>query len=169
PTEFESSIQLLAESLKSPDKKIIFEESSYLYQLLLADVLGQYKKGKIQKLIIIPDDLLSYIPFEILIQDASPKKNSYKAYNYLILDFEISYHYSGTSLFQTPSYSENQETFIGFAPIYSGAENENLLALNNTERSFLSASPPLPFAQEEVNSIAQLMDGQALTGSSASE
>ncbi|MBX2840944.1 MAG: tetratricopeptide repeat protein [Flammeovirgaceae bacterium] len=169
PTEFENSIQILAESLKSPDKKIIFEESSYLYQLLLADVLGQHQKGEIQKLIIIPDDLLSYIPFDILIQDASPKMNSYKAYNYLIRNFEISYHYSGTSLFQTPSYSENQETFIGFAPIYSGADKENLLALNTTERSYLSASPPLPFAQEEVKSIAQLMGGQALTGPNASE
>ncbi|WP_211212047.1 CHAT domain-containing protein [Flexithrix dorotheae] len=169
PIDFESSIQLLAKSLKSPDKKILFEESCYLYQLLLAEVLGQYKKGEIKKLIVIPDDLLNYIPFEILIQDQHPKKDSYQAYNYLIRDFEVAYHYSGSSLFHPLPRAEENDSFIGFAPIYSEANNENLLALNTSERSLLTSSPPLPYAQEEVESIAKLMEGIAVTGPEATE
>ena len=85
---------LLANSpMNRRKKRKQFIQLSYqLYQQYLLPIEEQFKEKK--RLIIIGDDQSNYIPFEVLLK--SNKVKRFKKLDYLIKDFEISYHYSAT-------------------------------------------------------------------------
>ena len=75
-----------------------------LYELLLKDLLDPVKKG--EKIIIVPDEILGILPFEILVREC-PKEirfsiGDYGPYpegiRYVSDDYQISYYQSATAL-----------------------------------------------------------------------
>ncbi len=96
-----------------------------LYQFLLAPVLDSQAIEKIQELIIIPHQELSYIPFECLLNaDIAPNEESnYSKLPYLIQSYQINYHYSASLFYRQLQLQKDKEyqedSFIGFAPVYS--------------------------------------------------
>jgi len=112
--------------------------SKHLYQHLLGDQLSKTKK----KLVIIPDNVLNYIPFEIL------KNENNK---FLIEDYTISYTGSvhlflelknNFFQYQSPNY------WAGFSPFY---EDNNMLSSN----------------LDEVATIAKIVNGKEFIGDSS--
>ena len=94
--------------------------SSSLYGKLIAPVQKEISGKK--ELIIIPHGQLNTIPFEALI-DLIPEegKASYHKLNYLVKDYQITYHHSATLYFASASIpgTVNPELyFCGFAPIF---------------------------------------------------
>ena len=77
--------------------------------------LGSPDFKGIDKLIIVPDGVLGYLPFDALLKNRTD--TTFKALPYLIKAYEISYSYSVT-LLQEMSVKKNQpsKTFLGFAP-----------------------------------------------------
>lgn len=93
------------------------------YTLLIRPI-EKYFTGK--ELIIIPDDEISYLPFDAFI--TSWKKNdkiNYAGLAYLIRDYSISYGYSTNTLWNNKSKAEINPIVIGFAPDYSNAGFED--------------------------------------------
>jgi len=75
-----------------------------------------------ERLIIIPDGILSHLPFEALLTQRSTQHSiDWANFPYLINRFCISYHCSATLWYkqQTEQTAPKSKGFIGFAPIYS--------------------------------------------------
>ncbi|MEL7146438.1 MAG: CHAT domain-containing tetratricopeptide repeat protein [Bacteroidota bacterium] len=106
-----------------------------------------------QKLKIITDGMLAYLPFELLINDNG---------QYLFEEQLISYDYSLTS---TPSHQKTntQMQMIAFAPDF---KNEGLIAQQDVVRGALSK---LTGAFDEVNTLEKLYPGAYFTKEIATE
>ncbi len=145
------------------------ETSNTLYKNLIKPL--QINKD-INKLIIIRDDQLSFIPFEILLTDKpQDQKLDYSLINldYLLEKFEISYSYSASilknqsrrQLSKTESF-KNQ--FLGFGPEFSNLNKGH--AFRQTCNSNYLA--PLACNAEEVDYISNLISGASFVGKGAS-
>ncbi len=120
PDDFKALIEDFLTAINTVDKEDYITLAYELYQLLLAPVFNHLPI--ITELIIIPDDDLSLIPFEALLTQSIADDNPYNDLPYLLLDYDISYHYSATLWHRGMQqkrqgiYIENN--FIGFAPVY---------------------------------------------------
>lgn len=143
----------------------IFTESAYsLYQTLLQPIDNQLKK---EKLLIIPDGLLGYIPFEILLQKpTNTEKINYFSLPYLLRDFEISYAYSGT-LWLNPLPASHAGTLscVAFAPVFSG-ENQPKAQARDAQRQSLAT---LENTRSEVAEVGKRTHGDVFTDEAATE
>jgi CHAT domain-containing protein len=122
-------------------------------------------------IIIIPDGMLNYLSFEILVGKKIQKENiTYKDLDYLIKRHEISYSYSATTYFNSTKAQVDmqQKGYLGFAPTYKMdlfTDNEQLAAFNQ----FRSEPYNLPGANEEVKISTDLFDGDSYYGLNATE
>ncbi len=121
-------------------------------------------------LIIVPDGILHYLPFETLLSEASSKAPSYKNLHYLIKQYQFSYSYSGTFLLKNNKRATNIDKIncLAFAPAYPGMPNE---FANRGRKGILRGEElvNLPGAQMEVKAISQYFEGEYFLGKIASE
>ena len=159
----ESLALSLHEALKKPG--LPFEsQSSQLYAKLLAPFIKEQIPGSI---IVVPDGLLGYIPFEVLLTNAQPTSADYRSLPYLGKQSQVSYSYAVRLLLDGKRRSGNKK-FAGFAPGYPP------LSESNNESSALAGLVrdglwELPGARREVEEIAALVDGTAFLGEEATE
>ncbi|MCX6239527.1 MAG: CHAT domain-containing protein [Bacteroidia bacterium] len=108
----------------------------YAYNVLIQPIEKHFA-GK--QLIIIPDDEISYLPFDALLTSWTKKKKiNYAELAYLIRDYSISYAYSTNTMWNNQSKAKNCPKVIGFAPDYSNigsadVEKFKVLKSNNIE------------------------------------
>ncbi|MCF6341392.1 MAG: CHAT domain-containing protein [Bacteroidales bacterium] len=124
-------------------------DAHLLWTYLLEPVYGQLS-GK--RLIIVPDGLLGYLSFDLLLNSpAVPEELDYKQLPYLFKEFPISYSYSSSLRFNP--YFKRGEVYrhelIAFAP-----ENKQL----GTGKSELSL---LPNSGNEVKEVSAVFGGNA--------
>ncbi len=144
-----------------------FSNAAYeVYRTILEPVLIP---GKWQHLIIIPDDILGRIPFEVLLSREPPHKPDFTTANlqYLLEDYTISYAWSATLLENNtqPALAAqgNQSVgMAGFAPSFS----PGFLALSHCSSEGL---PVLACSEKEVSQAARLMAGKVYIGHDASK
>ena len=141
-----------------------------LYQKLIAPVADDLKDN----LIIIPDGILGYLPFEALLVEpvTDNKYQNFHKYHYLIKDKQISYCYSATLLQQMRDQKHKEKAekdFLAFAPFYDG--DTTML-----EKLFRYADPkdkkplaPLPKSGEEVFGIKRIVGGDIYLNEDATE
>ncbi len=114
--------------------------SNNLYEFLLKDKLDRSKNN----LIIIPDNVINYIPFEILKNQKS---------KYLIEDFTVSYSGSVRLLLELNNDYFNYESpnyWVGFSPQY---DNDNRLSSNI----------------DEIEIISKMVDGKSFIGTNSTK
>ena len=145
--------------------------SNFLYNTLLAPA-KKYISGN--SLIIVPDGLLSYLPFETLIKQIpeDTSTNQYRQLKYLINDFSVSYSYSAT-LFNQVSGRQKlaaNKRLLAFAPEYSEEEND-IVSENQfvTRQNYRKNLFPIPGVIEEVEAINKLIPGDIFIGPKATE
>ncbi len=120
-------------SYSDPDFFLAQPDSSYrtftrngrlLYRKLLEPVLAQGVPAW-EKIIIIPDGWLTYLPFELLLDSMVPATpRNYKKLPYLVKKRGISYAYSASLLFNPVERKVNppkSRQLVGFAPAYPTA------------------------------------------------
>jgi CHAT domain-containing protein/tetratricopeptide (TPR) repeat protein len=121
------------------------------------------------KLLISPDNILSYIPFEAIpAGQVSGEKTLYKDIPYLMDEFRISYTYSAT--FQAESFKKDHDfsnSVIAFAPVYTGSIDVDSLLI--TRQARLSKLHDLPFARIEAEYITNLTGGKLCINNGAKE
>jgi CHAT domain-containing protein/Tfp pilus assembly protein PilF len=141
--------------------------SHNLYQLLLKPFV-EYLNGK--NLIIIPDETLAYIPFEILLTHLPVYKGSeYHDLPYLVKDNPVSYSYSATLLLDNSRVKKSlSNKVLAFAPGYEEPPemSENLFL---TRQDYRNKLYPLPYVEDEIKSIKKLTKGKVLMGENATE
>lgn len=104
--------------------------------------------------VIIPDDILHYVPFEILVKD-----NSYLMENHNISYASNIYFINAKSSVKNSSKSKK---VVFFAPEYSGSVQESQLAFRGNSYSLKGASA-------EVQEISNFISGTVYSGESASK
>jgi CHAT domain-containing protein len=144
-----------ANVMRKKKRNEFVEHANSVYKVIF-EPLVPFLKGK-KRLILIPDNFLFYVPFEALISSAEDK--SLKDLNYLIKDYEVSYHYS-TKLFARARRSKLDEQFgiYAFAPVYDEKKSPNAPeGLNNIRSVDIDGKfSPLPESEKEVNRILEL-------------
>ncbi len=151
--------QMNPDTMIQSDLKSFNRLSSASY-LLYTDLIAPIEKmlnGK--KIIIIPDEKLSYISFDALISEhKSFDCINYSGLSYLIFEYCFSYAYSTHLLF---SKHDNiyTDSLFAFAPDYN---SDKISEIRN-------AFGRLSHTEEEINSALEQFNGEAYTGNNASK
>lgn len=142
--------------------------SHELYNYLLKPVLTR----EFDQLIIIPDGPLGFLPFELLVITEAKEKSrvNYSSLDYLLKHSVIRYEYSGNFLLRDFYRSNQKSGFLGFAPLYEQAG----FAENRDSESECDIRSNMNFAslkgnQQEVQSVASLLNGTEYLANSATE
>ncbi|MCB0851683.1 MAG: CHAT domain-containing protein [Bacteroidetes bacterium] len=139
-----------------------------MYNLLLKEPLQAFTNQP-QKLIIIPDGKLNYLPFEVL-----PVPDAPKEVPWLIYHLTCSYAYSATLLQEQLRIKSksSHHFFAGFASDYSQfGQNKDTMSTDPIPLAMARnvIISPLPHARKEVETIAELMGGISFLGKQATE
>ncbi len=124
-----------------------------IFQMVVAPV--QAAVALPEKLIIIPDGALSYVPFEALLCEQPPEPQKFKRHHYLLRDYQISYGYSATQLadIETAPVVPVAKTLLAVAPDFSN----NPYGLR-----------PLQHNRMEAREVCNLLNGDLLDKDQAS-
>jgi CHAT domain-containing protein len=155
-------------ALNRRDYEQYIDVSYELYSFLIGPV-KDLVSGK--QLVIIPDGILGYIPFEVLLtkQPDSSEVIDYAGLPYLIRTNSLSYVYSATLryLVEDDNKERKKGRVITFVPDYSVAHS---LQIDNVDgeghRQQLVA---LPYARAESKHVLSMVEGRELKGSDASK
>jgi len=140
-------------------------QGHFYYQTLVEKICGRKQIPK--SLLIIPDGLLGYVPFDLLLTKvAEPNKfYNYKVCPYLVRDCRTRYGYSATVLRNQGRLKERRtkqrlKQFIGFAPEYDA---DILYTSTRDTFGLLKANKP------EVEQIVKTIGGDQLSGQEATK
>ncbi len=120
-------------------------------------------------LLLSPDNILSYIPFEALpVSYETGIDFSYKRLPFLMNDYNISYTYSATFMSEAVKRRFNFDSrLVAFAPkYYEPIDIRKVINSRQAEEGFLA---DLPYAREEAAYVAEITDGKVYLNEQASE
>ncbi len=138
-----------------------------LYNQLVAPINALLTKD----VIIIPDGVLNYIPFEALLTALPERADRFKSHAYLLNKHQISYSYSPTLLQEMRDRQFRQQptnTCLVFAPYYDG-DTTLLAKLFDYTNSVRKNLDPLPYSGEEAYQVKRLMGGALMLGQDATK
>lgn len=153
---------------------IFCEEASWLYTHFLEDDM---LKGK-QHLIIVPDQHLHYIPFEVMLTKAPKNKKDidYQDLEYLIKTYNIHYEYSAAIMANSEKRPNTTSgKILGFAAVYGNTFSyEDLLPSIQKERTaeevkMHSTAFEIPGTVSELKALSNWFEGDFFWGQDASE
>lgn len=112
------------------------------------DMLKLPKNTIYKNLIIVPDGILNFLPFEALITQESSTTNFAKMH-YLLHDFKIAYNTSASNYLNSKPVSKSEKTVLGIFPIFEKTAYE------------------LSYSKKELQSIQTNFQGKFLENSDA--
>lgn len=122
-----------------------------------------------KNLIIVPDGILSYLPFESLVthKNEEPLK-SFADINYLLYNHLVSYSYTASLFYDTKQKSKRKfrNSTLAIAPSYAYNPNQTISDSLFLLRDNLT---PLPNAKIEAKTIAQITKGNSSLNEGATE
>ncbi len=130
--------------------------------------------------IIVPDGVLGYIPFQALIKQKSDRAYRFREHQYFGIEHQISYSYSATLLremIEKEHRSTPRKSLLSVAPYYDGRpytiDSIRLAELGAIGIADLvgtrSSMEPLPHSGEESQTIRKLWEGDILQAAEATE
>ncbi|MGB3780238.1 MAG: CHAT domain-containing tetratricopeptide repeat protein [Tunicatimonas sp.] len=149
--------------------KTFTQDAHGLYQTLLAPWLTA--ETETEQLIIIPDGLLGYLPFDVLLTEAvAPARVDYQSLPYLVRKLPVSYEYSATLLTSiAPPPEDSPYPYLGFAPSYPEAPLAESREVRTTLDGKRLGLGQLRYNREEIDFAAQLFRGQTFVNEAATE
>ena len=145
-----SLIELIQQNPENISSQKVQEYADLAFTLDTTLLKGLLPERKIDELIIIPDGLISAIPFEVLVS-RNQKMNSFYNLDYRINDFSISYGFSSTLFFQqNKKYRKIRNPNIQLFA-YSDHESINI-------DEVMELSDELPASSFEVDQVANILE-----------
>ena len=136
-----------------------YQEFGYdLYKMLIEPVRKYFISDKI---IISPDNILSYLPFETLLSSKySGTGILYRELQYLMNDFSISYTYSATFMEELVKRSYGRRNkLVAFAPYTPAISIDSILLKRQQQGKGILYD--LPFARQEAEYISHISGGKS--------
>lgn len=112
------------------------------------DILKLPNNSVYQNLIIVPDGILNFLPFEALITQES-KTTNFAKMHYLLNDFRITYNTSANIYLNSKTVSKSEKTVLGVFPVFEKTTFE------------------LSYSKKELESIRSNFKGKYLENSNA--
>jgi len=148
-------------------------EAAFFYEHYVEQAVADQA---IDQLIIVTDGALGHLPFEVfLVESATQSKTNYSQLHYLVNDYNISYNYSMTLWKETVAArdTENKKATKGIlacAATYPALDSTQLSTVRSPANIRLrNKLKPLPATEKEVNTLAELFNGDFLKGEMANE
>ena len=166
----ENWVRLLRGSMTDNRLRGADEYSDLAYQLYQKLVLPA-KDLLTENLIIIPDGVLGYLPFEALLTAKPDKPIRFKDHAYLLRQHQIQYCYSATLLKEMQDKKHLRapsQPFAAFAPYFTGDTTSFATVFANDE-TLRKGFQPLKSSGEEAAAAAKLMRGKVFFGKDATE
>ena len=138
-----------------------------LYNKLVAPISHLLTK----ELVIIPDGILGYIPFDVLLTEMPLNTTKFNTHKYLGRSHIISYNYSATlwkEMRNKKHKTEPKKQFIGFAPYYDG-DTTLLSSLFSHDPTIRKGLKILRYSGEEVYIAQKLMNGESILNKQATK
>ncbi|MEK7254614.1 MAG: CHAT domain-containing protein, partial [Bacteroidota bacterium] len=165
-TELRRSLQAypnLTGEAASAQAKIFTERAFWIWQKIWSPIAPPTTpptpKGEMallpEKIILVPDGALAYLPFEALLEEMPADFRKFKTHRYLLCKHQISYAYSATQLLEI---AENQAAASAFA----GA-----LAFAPSFENSPAGLRPLKFNQVEAKAAYRIFGGDLRLASEA--
>ncbi|PHN03619.1 CHAT domain-containing protein [Flavilitoribacter nigricans] len=139
------------------------EKSFALYEALLAPILAD--ADDLRRILIIPDGVLGYLPFDILLTEAVAPSSStnFRDYPFLVRQLAVSQNFSLSMLREMQIKPKNDtDEVLAFAPSFSGS---NAIA----ERSDRAVLGELLFNEEEAAAVLQSFEGRLVADRQATK
>lgn len=176
-TSFRSMFQVMIRAVGQLDPtkhnaesfSLFIKSSSALYDYLINPLTDKIQGNQ---LIIVPDGILSFLPFDALISaegNIPPGHLDYKDLPLLLKKFAVSTAYSSTMLFEQEIARNNKKVkgLLAFAPSYGG---DSQMALRGVPRyNYRKDLAAIPGAREEVQRIIRMISGTSFIDSDATE
>lgn len=161
-----TDIAMMSKDLQS--SYLLFAKNArVIYQKYLEPAL---KKQDVERLTIIPDGLLNYVPFDVLLTEKpNYRVQNFKTLPYLIKKYAINYHYSSTLKLFNRSTLETNGKMLAMASSYKKKEFVNKKGLGNREYKIRTNVGDLPGAKQEVEYLSSAFAGTFLYGKEANE
>jgi CHAT domain-containing protein len=154
-------------SANARTKFISYQNYGYdLYNILIKPVSSYFISNE---LLISPDNILSYIPFETFLSSPCKGKSIlYRKLPYLMKEYDISYTYSVSFLKETAERKyAKARNLVAFAPVYPKAINvDSLFVKRQSEKMVLY---DLPYARAEAEYVAGVSRGKLYINEQAKE
>jgi len=146
-----------------------FKASYRLYRLLYESTTNKLGK-EVEKVVIIPDGLMSLIPFELLLtEEPADQIVNYAGLPYLLKKYQLSYAYSATLWLEKQAVNDQwKHQFAGYAPSYQSislAESNELASYGDLRNQI----GDLKYTSDEIQNASSFFDGITFTGSEATE
>ncbi len=142
----------------------MYKEKAYDLYKILVEPISSKLNGDI--LVIVPNDALWNLNFELLLTSKSESNNP-KDLPYLLRDFAISYANSARLLLANNIGTQSKERKECLAFSFSNSENGDGESISL--RTLRDEGQDLPGTRKEIRQIAKIMDGQYFYGSNATE
>jgi CHAT domain-containing protein len=135
------------------NKKSFKEYTSALNYMYLNFIAPSEELLTGDKLIIIPDEEIGWLPFDAFIKEMPVAgQTDFEGLSFLINDYTFSYGYSSSLIFEGKRHTTDETGVIAFSPTYEGSGSSNLDG-----------------AMNEIRSIQQWFRGDIFTGDRATK
>jgi CHAT domain-containing protein len=163
-TKFRSLLSGPEHNERSAEQFSDFQKYGYLlYSYLISPVSGRFVSDE---LVISPDYMLSFFPFETLVTDNEVHTDRlYSKLPYLMNDFEISYSYSATLLSESgKTRATLKNKLLAFAPSYDTIYIDSVSVWRQNIGETLTS---LKYSGEEASFVSRITGGDAFIGKEA--
>ncbi|MFT5168292.1 MAG: CHAT domain-containing protein/Tfp pilus assembly protein PilF, partial [Saprospiraceae bacterium] len=143
-------------------------QGQQLYQKLITPIAPFLN----EEVIIIPDGVLGYIPFEILLTEKPKDLTAFHTYPYFIEKHTISYCYSATLLLEMKNRKHRKmpsKASLSIAPFFKGDITAILAKVDTLDLIALRSDTlqALPFSGDEAAMVAKITSGDQWLGTEA--
>jgi CHAT domain-containing protein len=138
--------------------------STTLYDMLFREIQARFKGSG--NFIIVTDGVLSYLPFEILLEKYTGNEYNYANLKYVMKNSVIGYEYSGTILLQKTKKATFRfaDNYVGFAP-ESGMTGPRTTSIPGIPGPITLS--PLHFSGNETSAAEEVLNGKLFSGTDA--
>lgn len=171
----EEWVQQLRDNISQPlpfAYEAYLEVAPKLYEKLIAPVA----EGLPEQLVIVPDGILGYIPFEALLMEKPDVNNLYAAERllYLLREHQVSYCYSATLLKEMKEKKHRKAPTRELLAVAPFAAVDTVLSSHLDQSDWLASTRSdtlwgLPYTQAELDSIQRVFQTDAFYGAEATE
>lgn len=152
--DLNSTIETLNSSISNKETTTYIETSKKLYNQLIKPIRKHFVGNR---LIIVPDETLWHLQFDLLINSENNTSNNTP--NYLLLDYAISYANSASMLFEN-NQDNSSQNLLNECLAFSYTNNDSILKNSGVD---------LPGSREEIKALSNVFKGKYLYNEQASE
>lgn len=137
------------------------------------ELLGKADLKGIDHLVIIPDGVLGYLPFDMLLTENVPEDVgvNYSLWPFMLRKYTIQYNYSANlwRSLKSRTVKSGGDNFLGVAPQYNTQSLATNRGINDFYAGKLASLSELQGNQKEVENIATILTGDVLLAENATE